>query len=111
MSAYDHLKKTIGYHEEKGNKEFTYSTKAARNSLNETDNQLEKMEKLKRIVSHIPLQVGDVVHERGYPQEKGDVVKVEDEDTDPIYLIMIRHRRDTFWYYRDELDLMERPGA
>lgn len=111
MSAYEHLKLTIGHHEEAGNKDFTYSTKAARNIINEIDNRLEKMEKLKKIVSHVPLQVGDVVHETGYPVEKGDVIKVEDEEYDPYYTVMIRHRRRTIGYYREELELMERPGA
>lgn len=111
MSAYEHLKKSVEYHEEKGNKEFQYSTKALRNVVSEIDNRFRQMDELKKILSNVPLQVGDVVHEAGYPEEKGDIVEIEDMSGDPYYIVMIRHRRRAIGYYRDELELMERPEA
>jgi hypothetical protein len=111
MSAYEHLKNSVKYQEEAGSKEFHYSTKALSNAISEIDNRLRQMDELKKILSNVPLQVGDVVHEVGYPDEKGDVVDIDNVIGYAYYTVMIRHRRRAIGYYRDELELMERPGA
>lgn len=111
MSAYENLRKQVEFVEAKGETELTYSTKAVRNVLSEIDNRLAQMDKLKKLVENIPLQLGDVVHETGHPIEKGDVVKIEGPSDDPYYTVMIRHRRQDFRYYREELELMERQEA
>jgi len=111
MSAYENLKKQVEYIEAKGEKELSYSTKALRHVFSEIDNRLEQMDKLKKLVMNVPLRIGDVVHESGHPLEKGDVTEIEGPSDDPYYTVMIRHRRQSFRYYREELELMERPGA
>lgn len=111
MSAYENLRNSVEFHEGKGEKELSYSTKALRNALSEIDNRQRQMDELKKLLSNIPLQVGDVVHEDGYPEEKGDVIDIEDVAGDPYYRVMIRHRRRTIGYCREELELMERPEA
>ena len=109
MSAYAHLKLTVSYMEEKGATEFTYSVKAARNIVNEVDNRLKAIEKLQALIKNMPLQVGDVVHEAGYPEERGDVIEVQEGEHDTYYRVMSRHRKRVIGYYREELELIERP--
>lgn len=111
MSAYENLRNRVEFHEEKGEKDFTYSTKSVRNTLSEIDNRLKAIEKLQAILKNVPLQVGDVVHEAGYPEEKGDIIEVLETKHDVFYRVMSRHRRRVIGYYRDELELMERPEA
>jgi hypothetical protein len=111
MSAYEALRNNVEYHEGKGNTEFSYPTKEARNLFNEMDNRLKAIDKLQDVVKDLPLKVGDVVHEAGYPVEKGDVIEVSTVGDEQFYKVRIRHRRRTIGYYREELELMERPKA
>src|SRR4029453_9903764 len=108
MSAYENLRRQVEYIEAKGGTELPYSTKALRHVLSEIDNRQRQMDELKRLLSSIPLQVGDVVHEAGYPEEKGDVIDIEDVAGEPYYRVMIRHRRQAYGYYRGGLELLER---
>lgn len=107
MSAYENLRKSVEW-AEKNETGIALSRGAGRNILNEVDNRLKAIEKLQALLKDLPLQEGDVVHEAGYPEEKGDVIEVLDSE-DPLYRVRIRHTRRTISYYRDELELIERP--
>lgn len=109
MSAYENFRKSVEYCEEKGMTEFTRSVKASRHLLDEVDNRLKAIDKLQALIKDLPLQVGDVVHEAGYPEEKGDVIETSDVAGDLFYRVKIRHRQRVIGYYRDELEFIERP--
>lgn len=110
MSAYENFRKSIEYCEENGHTEIKRSVKASRHLLDEIDNRLKAIEKLQALLKNMPLQEGDVVHEAGYPDEKGDVIEARETEHEIIYRVMIRHSRRTIVYYRDELEFIERPS-
>jgi hypothetical protein len=110
MSAYENFRLSVEYAEEKGFTEIKRSVKASRHLLDEVDNRLKAIEKLQAMLKNVPLEEGDVVHEAGYPEERGDVIEVRETEHETIYRVTSRHRKRTLVYYRDELEFVERPG-
>ena len=109
MSAYENFRRSVEYAQQQGFTEIKRSVGASRHLLNEIDNKLAQMEKLKELVKGIPLQEGDVVQEIGEPLERGDVLEVLKTEEETVYRVMNRHRKKVIVYSRDDLELVERP--
>lgn len=107
MSAYENFRKNVEYSEGKG-KDVVVAIKAARHILDEVDNRLKAIEKLQALLKDLTLQEGDVVHETGYPDEKGDIIEVRENEHEAYYRVKIRHSGRTIVYYREELEFIER---
>lgn len=109
MSAYENFRRSVEYSEKKGT-DVVVAIKAARHILDEVDNRLKAIEKLQVLLKDLPLQEGDVVHEVGYPDEKGDIIEARENEHERYYRVKIRHSRRVIVYYREELELIERPN-